>query len=440
MQNSTRLLWPAFLLCLGVACSTVLVAPVSAAEPGAITYRYRHHLFTVRPGRYPEWRGLREEWLLYGQPTQPRPEWRAEGDVPQPLPPGVERVLVPDWNRNAIAATLAQVVGKPLARAPGKVIISRTASGAYAFSGVGLTGRSVDIDRTVALTIQAMDAGVPVVLLPVEEAQPDITVTDPDLIARGIKEVVTVGESDFSDSPVNRVHNIGVGLARFNGHLIPKGETFSFIKVLGPVNAAAGYRKELVILGDKTLPDFGGGLCQVSSTAYRGIWEYGLPIVQRRNHSFAVNHYSPQGTDATIYPPSTDLKFTNDTPGDLLMQTYADDNDRAYFIYYGTHDDRTSEIVGPFTWGQTPPPPEKTEYTTEIPPGTKRKVGSAVPGMKTVWYRLVKPEGGELTEEEYFSSYQARPLFYQVGMDPAAPAAEAVPDNVAPSWLGAEGD
>ena len=119
-------------------------------------------------------------------------------------------------------------------------------------------------------------------------------------------------------------------------------------------------------MGEHTLPEYGGGLCQVSTTAYRGVWEYGFPITGRRNHSFAVSYYAPHGTDATIYPPHTDMKFLNDSPGALLLQTYHE-NDRAYFIYYGTKDDRTAEVIGPYTWDFRPPPPDRTDYTTEDP-------------------------------------------------------------------------
>jgi vancomycin resistance protein YoaR len=79
---------------------------------------------------------------------------------------------------------------------------------------------------------------------------------------------------------------------------------------------------ELVIKKEGTVPEFGGGLCQVSSTAFRAAMNGGLPITQRRNHAYAVQYYAPQGTDATIYPGVVDLKFINDTPGDILIWAF----------------------------------------------------------------------------------------------------------------------
>lgn len=273
------------------------------------------------------------------------------------------------------------------------------------------------MDALVDLTIAALDGNVRDIQIPVRETEPAITVNDEELREMGIKELVTIGESDFTGSTQNRIHNVTTGLNKFNGHLIAQGETFSFVKVLGPVDASTGYRKELTIVGDKTIPEYGGGLCQVSSTAYRGVWEYGFPITQRKNHSYAVGYYAPQGTDATVYPPNIDIKFLNDSPGALLIQTVIDVPEKnAYFLYYGTKDDRFAEVMGPFTWGHKAAPPPRTEETTEIPAGTRRKVGEAVPGLRAAWFRTVH-KAGESTTQGTYSIYEARPLYWQIGVE-----------------------
>jgi vancomycin resistance protein YoaR len=415
-------------------CAALLLAPVFArAATPILTYRYDHLLFTVNPVLYPQWKHQTETWMYGGMQIVPQQSWRVDGDTVPPLPAEVQKTAGSDWDRAAIAATLYARIGSAFEREPGTVAISNTGTGgAVVFDGVGLTGRRILMDDLVTLTIAAMERGIADIQMPVEEIQPQITAIPQELRDRGITEVIAVGESNFAGSPLNRRHNIAVGLSRFNGHIVPKGTTFSFNEVLGPVTQATGYKPELVIMGDKTLPEYGGGLCQVSTTAYRGIWEYGFPIEQRRNHSFAVAYYGPQGTDATIYPPNTDMKFVNDGPSDLLIQTHVD-GDQAYYIYYGTRDARTAEIVGPYTWGHTAAPAAKTEYTTDIPPGTTRKVGSAVPGLRAAWFRIVQMPDAESATEGYYSFYEARPLYHQIGVTaeemPAQPGAEA------PSWL-----
>lgn len=398
-----------------VGFSSLWLFPASASA-ASLTYRFQHHLFTIQPSR--DWQQPAEIWTYEGRTVKVPAEFRVDGDVLPPLPVGFQRTEEVTWNRDAIRAAIESKIAKVFDRAAGAVTIRRSGSGTVSFEGVGLPGRRVDLDRAVTLTIAALAQGIIDITLPVEELPGRMTVEDPALRAQGIYEVVTVGESDFSGSPSPRRHNIRVGLDRFNGTLIPAGAAFSFDETLGPVNAKTGYLKELVILGDKTLPDYGGGLCQVGTTFYRGVWEYGFPILARRAHSFAVHYYSPQGTDATIYPPNTDIRFLNDSPGALLLQTYIEGN-RAYFITYGTRDDRTAEVIGPLTWDFVAPPPDKIEYTTEIPVGETRKVGEKVPGMKAMWWRLVDRNGQE-TEESVYSAYEARPHFDQIGVEPTS--------------------
>lgn len=424
---------------------TALLLPVGnavQAQSVPLTWRYKHFLFPVSTAMMRDWHGEEEVWTYQGEEVVPPAALRAEGDVQPPLPDGFSRQMIPSWNRLAIEHTLRATVIPVLEREAGAVTISRTGSGTIAFDGVGLPGQRLRMDDAIDLTIAAVEQGIGNVELPISITDPSITVTDAQLRNNGITQLVSVGESDFRGSPVNRVHNIGVGLRRFNGHLIPQGDIFSFNAVLGPVNAATGYRKELTIKGDKTLPDYGGGLCQVSTTAYRGVWEYGFPIEQRRNHSYSVHYYSPLGTDATIYPPDTDIRFRNDSPGALLIQTYEEDG-FAYFLYYGTRDDRRASLAGPFTWGSEAPPPPRTEYTTELAPGEKRKVGEAVPGIKAAWFRIVASGTGETIDPSY-SFYEARPLFYQIGVSPdqlqpepaetpLPPPEEAFSSSVAPA-------
>ncbi len=430
-----RLLFTGLLGCAGILAGI----QHAHAAPAIITYTYDHHIYTVSVVQHPEWRQSSTQWYFQGKKAVPPSRlqtcgkdeiqeagWEARSDV--------------DWDTDAIADTLQQLISSKFDRPAGSVRISRNSSGAIVFDGDGLPGRTVNLTLAAEMTKTALDQNVAAITLPVDATPSQVTVDDEELRNAGIREVVTVGESVFSGSPVNRRHNIAVGVNKFNGHLIPKDGIFSFVETLGPVNASTGYRKELVIQGDETIPDYGGGLCQVSSTAYRGPWEYGLPIVQRKNHSYAVTYYSPQGTDATIYPPSVDMKFKNDTPGALLIQSFVDDKSRAFFIYYGTKDDRESEVIGPFVSDYVgAPKEERIVYTTDLKPGEKKKVGERHDGMKVMWYRNVQMPGSDMKMEQYFSAYQARPLYYQIGVAAGqAPAQTPGSDNVLssePSWL-----
>ncbi len=417
---------PILICAFGLAATLVSAVPAFAASPATITFRHKHFIVKINPTEHPQWRRPVTSWSLNGQEIDPPAEWRVDGDVLPPLPAGVALETRVDWNRSAIRRSLEINLSSLLDRPAGSVTIKKDEKGNVIFDGIGFTGREVDLDRVTTLTIMALEEGIDTIEIPVTETPATVTVLDSDLQSQGIKEVVTIGESVFKGSPINRQHNITVGLKRFNGHLIPRGSTFSFVEVLGRVDGSTGYRKELVIKGDKTEPDYGGGLCQVSTTAYRGVWEYGFPIVARRNHSYAVSYYGPQGSDATVYPGSADMKFLNDSPGALLMQTYQEDQ-HAYFIYYGTKDERRSEVWGPLILSTKTAPPDRTVYTSELPPGEKRKVGDRHPGMTALWYRFRTTAAGEEKMEPVLSVYEARPLYYEVGADPnAVPTGSAI--------------
>ncbi len=428
MKNRTKL----SILCTVLVASFLSMEHVHAAYP-AITLRYQHFIFTIDPDLYPQWQSEQDAWFYFDRPIEPLASWLVDGDEIPALPVGIARHSVVGWDHNRIAETLHTTIGDQLNRDAHAVTISRTETGSIVFDGVGLTGRRVMIPELASLVLKALEQGVTDIVIPVEELPAQVTVQDAELLEMGIKEVITVGESDYSGSPFARRHNITTGLSKFNGHIIPQGETFSFNQVLGPVNRATGYLQELVILGERTIPDFGGGLCQVSSTAYRGIWEYGFPIAMRKNHSYAVRYYSPNGTDATIYPPNIDMKFVNDSLGALLIQTYEED-DHAYFVYYGTHDDRTTDLVGPFTWDHRSPPPPRTEYTADILAGTTRKVGTATPGLQAAWFRIVHDTDGTVHIDPTYSFYEARPLFTQIGV------AQETASDQPPSWLNVDAE
>jgi len=216
--------------------------------------------------------------------------------------------------------------------------------------------------------------------------KPDISSSD--IEEYGIHELIGEGSSNFRGSPKNRIHNIKVGASKFNGALIGPGEEFSFLDILGPVDKSTGYLPELVIKVDKTIPEYGGGMCQVSTTMFRAALNTGLKITDRTNHAYPVQYYAPQGTDATVYIPSPDLKFINDTPAHLLIQSRIEGT-QLFFDFYGTSDQRETKLIGPTV--------------------TSRGAGGA---MKTVLYQEVYDKDGNLVRKSEFKSNYDSPDKY----------------------------
>ncbi|MFA7662416.1 MAG: VanW family protein, partial [Patescibacteria group bacterium] len=204
----------------------------------------------------------------------------------------------------------------------------------------------------------------------------------------GIQELVGTGHSNFAGSPTNRRHNIATGAAAINGLLIAPGEEFSAIKALGEITAETGYLPELVIKGDRTVPEYGGGLCQIGTTIFRTAVNAGLPITERQEHSYRVVYYEPAGTDATIYQPHPDLRFINDTGNYLVWQTYIDGNDLTFELW-GTKDGRIIEVGDPVIYNITRPGALKEIETTELEPGVRKKIESAHNGADAKLTRKV---------------------------------------------------
>lgn len=328
---------------------------------------------------------------------------------------------------------LSSVIAPAIYREKADVTIDMDKNDKVTFDGTGLYGRELDVESATKMMESALSQKMTYVNLPLIRHDPVVTVLNDELTKMGIKELISGGETDFSNSPRNRIININNGLSKFAGHIVKPGEEFVFGDVLGPVDGSTGYLQELVIKGDKTLPEYGGGLCQVSTTAYRAALAAGFPVTSRRNHSYAVSYYKPLGLDATVYPPSVDMKFMNDTPNSFVIQSFTVGN-KAYYNFFGTKTNRVVRMIGPYYSAWSSPPPQKTEISDKMAPGEVKVVGHAVPGVNVTWYRYVTYNDEKMKDEStgeeknksfletIYSKYQARPNYYIKGAEDAVPA------------------
>jgi len=238
----------------------------------------------------------------------------------------------------------------------------------------------------------------------------------------GIKELIGKGTTNFKKSPANRITNITVGSAIFNGALVKPGEVFSTTKTLGSVSAEKGFLPELVIKEDTTKPEIGGGLCQVSTTIFRAALNAGLPIVERSNHRYRVSYYEPPvGMDATIYDPSPDLKFENNTSGYILIQTYISGTELT-FEFYGTSDGRKVEISDPVMYDITDPGEPVYQEDPSLQPGEMVQKEKAHNGSKASFHYKVTRGEKILTEKTFYSSYVPWKAVFLVGPGGPPPA------------------
>ncbi|HET9946570.1 MAG TPA: VanW family protein [Patescibacteria group bacterium] len=244
--------------------------------------------------------------------------------------------------------------------------------------------------------------------LPIHQLKPHITTDQANNL--GIKELIGTGTSLFQHSIPGRIYNVTLAASRVNGTLVAPGEEFSFAKAVGDVSSFTGYQQAYVIQDGKTVLGDGGGVCQVSTTLFRAALNAGLPITERHAHAYRVGYYEedgPPGIDATVYVPSIDLKFRNDTGHYILIQEAIDPSElRLTFYIYGVSDGRTTSMTNPVVSNIVPALP--TIYTDDptLPPGTLKQVDFAANGATVSFSRTVMKDGKVYISDFYKSVYQ----------------------------------
>jgi vancomycin resistance protein YoaR len=213
------------------------------------------------------------------------------------------------------------------------------------------------------------------------------------------------------------MHNIQVAASRFHGLVIPPGGTFSFNEYLGEVSAATGYEESIIIWGNRSAVGIGGGVCQVSTTAFRVAFWGGYPVTERWAHGYRVGWYEPPvGMDATVYSSQIDFKFVNDTPHYLLIETETDlKAGTVTFRFYGTMTGRTVEMEGPFEANVVPHGPDVYQEDPTLPKGTTKQIDWAHDGVDITVYRIVKESDRILWKDTFFSRYKPWQAVYLVG-------------------------
>jgi vancomycin resistance protein YoaR len=235
----------------------------------------------------------------------------------------------------------------------------------------------------------------------------------------GFTDIVAEATTYFKGSSEARIKNIRRATEKFHGIVVPPGDTFSFNEYLGEVTAEAGFEDSLIIAGDRTAVGIGGGVCQVSTTAFRAAFFGGFEIVERWAHGYRVTWYETgigPGLDATIYTPNVDFRFRNDTDHYLLIQTKVDEEaDTLTFTFYGTPTGRQVTMEGPFEENVVPHGPAIYQEDPTLPKGTTEQVDWAKDGTDVTVRRTVTQGDVVIHQDTFFSRYKPWSARYLVG-------------------------
>jgi hypothetical protein len=229
------------------------------------------------------------------------------------------------------------------------------------------------------------------------------------------------------------------------GILLAPNEEFSFNDNVGNINAANGFVEGYAIVQNRTQLEFGGGICQDSTTMFRAAFWAGLPITDRKEHSFYISWYDKYGLgdagngpglDATIFTGAQDFRFLNDTGHWMLIQTYVDEKRTlAEVRMYGTKPNRTVTLTSR-VYDRKPMPPEaKYLPDPKIPRGTRKQSDKGRGGMTIDVYRTITENGVARSPELFRTVFRPWPNIYlynpaDIGSDGRPVVATAVPTVV----------
>lgn len=307
--------------------------------------------------------------------------------------------LVPYISAEKLDLSFFDEVAAAVATEP--VDASFDSDGTKAWVIPGVVGRALDPEKTVeALLAAALTSDARTVEVAVTTVDPDLTTEEAE--AMGIKDRLATYTTEPYRGSANRQVNVRITTQYASDVMLAPGEIYDFDKQIGPRTEARGYKLAPGIVGNGEMEDvLGGGICQVSTTLFNAVFEAGLEIVERHNHSLYISHY-PDGRDATVTAGSKNFRFRNDTDHYIWIRGTSDGITTTFNIY-GTSDGRkvTSSFSG-FSYGAA-----RTEVTVVNPslgPGTTKVKISGQSGRSCSVTRTVTwPDGRKKTEK--FNSY-----------------------------------
>jgi vancomycin resistance protein YoaR len=340
-------------------------------------------------------RGARRSWNI--------PRWRIAQLLLLPRD-GRKRLAIAGPRADAYFRALSERVGKP----------PRDAGFAAVGEGIGIVpsraGTKLDVLATArALLRAATSATKRAAKLSIVRAFPERTTEE--ALAMGIDQRMSTYKT-WNSGTWDRITNLRLGVEALDDTLVPPGGTFSLNQAIGQRTEERGFRPAPVIIGTRYEEEVGGGTSQVATTVFNAAWEAGVEITERNPHSLYISRYQ-LGRDATVYWPSLDLKFVNDTKNWILVKGFAEPDGIRVSIY-GGEERRVESSEGTLT--VTGPVPVK--YVTDrtlLKGQTLVEQSGSAPTRSSVTRTIYAADGTLIDEETWTTSYRGEPRIVRVG-------------------------
>ena len=255
------------------------------------------------------------------------------------------------------------------------------------------SSNGLDFDISVDEAKQMVSTPSETYTIPLKTLYPDVTTNE--IGTEAFPDKLATYSTSYASSNANRSTNIALAASKINGTVLMPGEEFSFNGTVGKRTAANGFKTATVYSNGQVTTDYGGGICQVSSTLYNTVLKANLEITNRINHTFTVG-YVPIGLDATVSWGSPDFKFKNNRsyPIKIVATT---SNKRLTISVFGLKEDVEYEVE--LVSYKTGTIPYSTVYTTDssLGKGKTKVVQSGSNGATSVAYKILKLNGKEVS-------------------------------------------
>jgi vancomycin resistance protein YoaR len=261
----------------------------------------------------------------------------------------------------------------------------------------GIPARALDVEVLGDAVFAAVSGTARSGPLPYVEQSPEIT--SDDLGIEDLEKRVVSFSTPMTPRGYSRELNLANAARLITGTVLQPNDTFSLTEALVPINRERGFVEAGVIINGEPAQGMGGGLSQISTTLYNAAYHAGLEDVEHRPHSEWFPRY-PAGREATLYTGSIDLKFKNDTPYAIVINSYLE-NGRIYVDLWSTpHYEVEASSSGHFN-------PTTAKYRTKT--DTPCSPSSPKGGFTVTDYRKVYLDGEIVKDETQTWTYRAVP-------------------------------
>jgi vancomycin resistance protein YoaR len=317
---------------------------------------------------------------------------------------GSSTLAIGGASADAYFRTLSNVVGRP----------PRDAGFAVSGDAVQVVpardGLEVNVPQAARAILRAATRPVNrVARLNVVRATPERSTAE--ALAMGIDRRMSSYKTYYSGTS-DRIMNLQLGVRALDGTLVAPGGTFSLNDAIGERTLERGFRSAPVIIGNEYAEEVGGGTSQVATTVFNAAWEAGLRITERHPHSLYISRYQ-LGRDATVYWPSLDLKFVNDTKTWVLVKGFAESDGISVAVYGGETRRIESSATPLVVTGKVPV--ERVDDET-LPKGkiVVEEEGSA-PTRTSATRKIYSADGELIHSETWTTSYEGETRVVRVG-------------------------